>query len=144
MVHRYLDRIAVRLEPGAEDGGNAGNEGDAIPVDSVRPGTQFIWRNRLYVVREVLAHWSESTPWWQPVSAEVLGVAGGVAVGGSAAGGSAGGARAGSASTTVQVWRVVAGIGRRHPAGAVLDLLRHADCAGPAGSAQWQLARAID
>ncbi|MGN6522350.1 MAG: DUF6504 family protein [Actinomycetes bacterium] len=26
---------------------------------------QFLWRGRLYVVREVLSHWFEAPPWWQ-------------------------------------------------------------------------------
>ena len=26
---------------------------------------QFLWRGRLYVVREVLARWTESGGWWR-------------------------------------------------------------------------------
>lgn len=26
---------------------------------------QFLWRGRLWKVREVLAHWVETGPWWQ-------------------------------------------------------------------------------
>lgn len=40
----------------------------ADPVDVVRRDDapeQFLWRERLYVVREVLAHWSESGAWWK-------------------------------------------------------------------------------
>lgn len=30
--------------------------------------TEFLWRNRFYAVREVLAHWVETTTWWQPTA----------------------------------------------------------------------------
>lgn len=33
---------------------------------------QFLWRDRLYVVREVLAHWVESGRWWSASSASSL------------------------------------------------------------------------
>ena len=29
---------------------------------------QFLWRGRLYVVREVLARWTESGSWWRGTS----------------------------------------------------------------------------
>ena len=29
---------------------------------------QFLWRSRLYVVREVLARWTESGSWWRGTS----------------------------------------------------------------------------
>lgn len=160
VVHRYLDQIAVRLgagsagagstDSGAGTAGSTGTAGDPadphapLAADAVQAGAQFIWRDRLYVVREVLAYWSEATQWWVPISAEVRGAA--VASGGSTrpawaagSGGSAHAARVGATSiAAVQVWRVVAGIGRRHPAGAVVDLIRHPD------SGRWQLARTID
>ncbi len=33
---------------------------------------QFLWRGRLYVVREVLAHWTESGQWWRAPSVSAL------------------------------------------------------------------------
>ncbi|MFJ6213950.1 DUF6504 family protein [Streptomyces sp. NPDC092296] len=27
--------------------------------------THFLWRDRIYAVREVLGHWKESGPWWE-------------------------------------------------------------------------------
>ncbi len=36
---------------------------------------QFLWRGRLWKVREVLAHWVETAPWWQssaPSGADLL------------------------------------------------------------------------
>ena len=31
--------------------------------------TQFLWHGRLWQVREVLAHWVETGPWWQGTGA---------------------------------------------------------------------------
>jgi Domain of unknown function (DUF6504) len=39
----------------------------AEPIDVRRRDdvpAQFVWRSRLYVVKEVLEHWFESGPWW--------------------------------------------------------------------------------
>ena len=33
---------------------------------------QFLWRDRLYVVREVLASWTESGGWWQGAALSAL------------------------------------------------------------------------
>ena len=38
--------------------------GDASDTDPERPEA-FIWRGRLYVVREVLATWRERRAWWR-------------------------------------------------------------------------------
>ena len=46
----------------------------AEPIDVHRRDTtpdQFLWRGRLYVVREVLAHWVESGGWWRCPTAGV-------------------------------------------------------------------------
>ena len=34
---------------------------------------QFLWRGRLYVVREVLARWTESGRWWEAAAVQALG-----------------------------------------------------------------------
>jgi hypothetical protein len=34
-------------------------------VTGVEGPEQFLWRGRLWKVRAVLAHWVETTPWWQ-------------------------------------------------------------------------------
>ena len=34
---------------------------------------QFLWRGRLYVVREVLARWTESGGWWRAAAVQSLG-----------------------------------------------------------------------
>ncbi len=52
MVRRHADSVEVRRRDDAPE--------------------QFLWRERLYVVREVLAHWVESGQWWSAVSASAL------------------------------------------------------------------------
>ena len=34
------------------------------PVDATGAPAQFLWRGRLYLVRDVLAHWVEIGAWW--------------------------------------------------------------------------------
>jgi len=112
---------------------------------------QFLWRDRLYVVQTVLAHWVETGAWWQVGSA-----ASGSAAGGSAAGGSggvepSGGAVLGSValapdldsialSAERELWRVEASRGQRFGSG-VFELCF--DWAALAG-AGWTLVRALD
>jgi hypothetical protein len=51
-MRRYADPVEVRrgpVEPGP------GAEGPQ----------QFLWHGRLWKVRAVLAHWVETSPWWQ-------------------------------------------------------------------------------
>ena len=50
MVRRYEEPIEVRAT--ADE--TAGGAPDA-----------FLWRGRLYIVREVLDHWKERRPWWR-------------------------------------------------------------------------------
>ncbi len=38
--------------------------------------TQFLWRGRLYVVRDVLAHWVEIGEWWRSTQVATLLAAG--------------------------------------------------------------------
>lgn len=52
-MRRYDEPVQVRLGP-REDRSQAGQVPDA-----------FLWRNRLYVVREVLATWLEREAWWE-------------------------------------------------------------------------------
>ena len=94
---------------------------------------QFLWRGRLYVVREVLARWTESGGWWR--RAAVLAVSDGGSAG--AAGGSADSGPA-SLDDGEQDWfRVEAGAGRAAGTG-VYDLCFHTATGG------WSLARVLD
>jgi hypothetical protein len=53
-MRRYADPVEVRR--GHVDAGGEGPE-------------QFLWRGRLWKVRAVLAHWVETSPWWQSTAA---------------------------------------------------------------------------
>ena len=90
---------------------------------------QFLWRGRLYVVREVLGRWRERQAWWsRPRALAVHGV------GESVAGGAVGSLAIGSVeaqagvgladvNTDREVWRVEASAGRMAGTG-VYDLCR--------------------
>ncbi len=51
-MRRYDDPVEVRK----------GLVGTEEPVEGPE---QFLWRGRLWKVRDVLAHWVETGPWWQ-------------------------------------------------------------------------------
>jgi hypothetical protein len=102
--------------------------------------TQFLWRGRLYLVRDVLAHWVELGAWWAPRGAARPGprpardlddprsVA--VDVG----------------AVEREVWRVEAAAGRSAEAGVydlVRDIAAH-DSGAPPEADHWRLARALD
>jgi len=147
MVRRYEEPIEVRARAGElspcgasgdrpDAGARAGEDGEQVP-------TAFLWRGRLYVVRDVLAHWSQRRPWWRealdpredtdlPDSRDSRADA-------------AGGQRVvGSLRTVAEleqdVWRVEASPGRLHQAG-VYDLAREGR--GDA-SCSWRLLRVAD
>jgi len=139
-VRRYDEAVEVRV-----DGGASGREEPSA----------FLWRGRLYVVREVLGHWKERRAWWGGASARALhGTA--ETLGAGSAGGTAvaeAPPRSPTAADAVEheVWRVEARAGRSGVAG-VYDLrrrVRPAPAAGPTGAADgaadvWQLARVTD
>lgn len=107
MTRQYADQIHVR---------------SSEPVDQAHgyPGAvtpqQFLWRGRLYLVREVLAHWLESAVWW---------------------GGSRQSLEGEIPAHEREVWRVEAHSGRSSVPG-VFDICRD----GATG--QWMLTRTID
>ena len=136
-MRRFSDEIHVRS-------GETGETFDA-PV-------QFIWRGRLYVVREVLSRWRERSAWWEHAAV--------AAVHGDATSEMGSDAR-GPRRTVLEigdlereVFRVEASIGRSGGAG-VYDLARSvvpgtaavsegADTSSSRGSADWQLLRVSD
>jgi hypothetical protein len=111
-MRRYDDPVEVRR--GMVDGPGGRQEGPE----------QFLWRGRLWKVRDVVAHWVETGPWWQ--SADVHAV-----LGAGDAPGAQGATRAPGATATVtagvradllaerEVWRVEAsrGLAATHAAG---------------------------
>jgi len=66
MVRRYQESIEVRAGEGVVGPGDSGLPGRGCDVDvQDPPPTAFLWRGRLYVVREVIAHWRERRAWWR-------------------------------------------------------------------------------
>ena len=82
-------------------------------VTGVEGPEQFLWHGRLWKVRAVLAHWVETTPWWQ--SSGVRAVVGSDEAGSGATGDPSGGRAAGPGTGLLverELWRVEAGAGR--------------------------------
>lgn len=153
MVRRYEEPIEVRAarqaEPAAGD-----TDGPAAP-------DAFVWRGRLYVVREVLDHWQERRPWWRDAldAGEPGGTGGLGGLGGMARPDRSGGRRsatpapampapatgAGAAAPTTvlgdarerQVWRVEASAGRMAGTGVY-------DLGTDPTQRQWRLLRVAD
>ena len=70
MVRRYEEPIEVRAGVGAvdEDAADLTRDIDrAGGIDRVPDPTPsaFLWRGRLYIVREVIGHWRERRAWWR-------------------------------------------------------------------------------
>lgn len=81
-MQTYQDLVEVRQGPvsgslfGSGDGGASGGRSAAGPLledrrrefqfgDLPDEGPQqFLWRGRLWQVREILAHWTETGAWW--------------------------------------------------------------------------------
>ena len=120
MVRRYNEPVEVKASAGRPV---SCAELD-LPVIRGQPEA-FIWRGRLYVVREVLAHWRERRAWWREALDPPLGQPHGIA----------------AAARERQVWRVEASPGRLARSG-VFDLARD-DPPEPAdpdiGAQFWQI-----
>jgi Family of unknown function (DUF6504) len=136
-MRRYTDPVEVR---------SASPDGTGAP-------SAFLWRGRLYVVRDVLGHWLERQSWWSSQAARMVHgegapvVDGALALDGALPGASAGQVRVTDLAQEREVWRVSASPGRAYPAG-VYDL-----CREPAGEVSasrgspggvWHLVRIAD
>lgn len=128
-MRRYDELVQVRT------GSSAGS-----PVDVLVPAF-FVWRDRLYVVRAVLAHWYERRVWWREAAAcALLGLRADQQV---RADRQIPGGRATDRSER-EVWRVEASAGRSSPIG-VYDLARDPDVLGRLHSRDaWRLVRLDD
>lgn len=130
MVRRYEEPIEVRALAD-----QAASEAAPMP-------DAFLWRGRLYVVRQVLDHWKERRPWWRDALDERRAPAA-VATAGSGTDGGATGVATdvlGDARER-QVWRVEASAGRMAGTG-VYDL--GVDPGSGARMPQWRLLRVAD
>jgi hypothetical protein len=130
VVRRYEEPIEVRALA------------DQAAPEGVPAPDAFLWRGRLYVVRQVLDHWKERRPWWRDALDERR-ASGAVATVGSGTDTAATGVGTdvlGDARER-QVWRVEASAGRMTGTG-VYDL-----CIDPGAGAcpqQWRLLRVAD
>ena len=109
------------------------------PVD-VRRGVeapeQFLWRGRLWKVREVVAHWVETGSWWQ--SSGVRAVLGVDSAAGSAGADADSGPHSGADLLGErELWRVAAAVGAAGSPG-VFDL------AFDWSDGSWQLVGCVD
>ena len=141
MVRRYEEPIEVRAagERAAPDGASAG-------ASAGSPGapTAFLWRGRLYVVRQVLDHWKERRPWWRDALDERR-VPAAVAAPSSFAGdGTSGPGKEAVGGVDIlgdarerQVWRVEASAGRMAGTGVY-------DLGVDPSPGQWRLLRVAD
>ena len=144
MVRRYEVPIEVRATTEQAVPGGATGSG-AVP-------DAFVWRGRLYVVRQVLDHWKERRPWWRDALDERRVTAAVAMVGSGPDTGAAGLGAAGLGADVLgadvlgdarerQVWRVEASAGRMAGTG-VYDL--GIDPGAGACSQQWRLLRVAD
>lgn len=128
----------------AADSGSSGSS-SALAFAAPDPGAgsdvestpqQFLWRGRLYVVRDVLAHWVETGTWWTSTAAQAIyGTADEPAGLPTATPPGAGPTR--SEDTERQIWRVEASAGRVQGSGVY-------DLSFEVGAGVWRLTRALD
>jgi len=119
------------------------------PVDVVRRDDapeQFLWRDRLYLVRDVLARWTETAAWWEGTRARAATAGDGPGLPTGGAGPAAG--PAGPAALEEQereFWRVEAGSGRVAAARAGgTGGLGVYDLCFDWSRGQWSLSRVVD
>ena len=136
-MRRYTDPVEVR---------SASSEGTGAP-------SAFLWRGRLYVVRDVLGHWLERQSWWSSPAARMVHgegapvVDGALALDGPLPGAAAAPVHVTDLAQEREVWRVSASPGRAYPSG-IYDLCR--EPAGEAGASRgspgpvWHLVRVAD
>jgi hypothetical protein len=124
VVRRYEEPIEVRAA------GEQALPGD-VPAGGSGAPAAFLWRGRLYVVRQVLDHWKERRPWWRDALEERR-------VPSVVAAGAAGAAFdvLGDARER-QVWRVEASAGRMAGTGVY-------DLGVDPSPGQWRLLRVAD
>jgi hypothetical protein len=152
-MRRYDEPVQVRTRHGrraamAVPAGAAAPAGAAVaaargmdrPADAGAGGApeQFVWRGRLYVVRDVLSCWVETGAWWCGPAAELVHGTGEetLPAAGSARGDAAGGDERPVADDESVTWRVEASAGRVAGTG-VYDLRERA-------TGEWRLVQALD
>ena len=136
-MRRYTDPVEVR---------SASTDGTGTGTPSA-----FLWRGRVYLVRDVLGHWCERRSWWSSPAARRVHGEGVPAIDGTLAlddplpGPAAASVRVADLAQEREVWRVSASPGRAFPSG-VYDLCREPAQEPSRGSPDevWHLARVAD
>src|SRR3954471_2698969 len=100
-MRRYADPVEVRQGPLEDDARGLGAQG------ATEGPQQFLWRGRLWKVRAVLAHWVETSPWWQSTGARTV-----IGSGGAQESGPPPRLSLGDLLAERELWRVEAGRGR--------------------------------
>jgi hypothetical protein len=126
--------------------------GDPVEVrprsDQADEPAAFLWRGRLYVVRDVLGHWRERSSWWSsPAARLVHGVGEGAPDHTEPSEPSHAHVRVADLAEEREVWRVNASPGRAY-AGGVYELSREPVGASTASRGSpghvWHLVRVAD
>ena len=105
-------------------------------VTGVEAPEQFLWRGRLWKVRAVVAHWVETTPWWQSSGARAV-----IGSEESPVGSSGVSVASGDLLVERELWRVEAG---RGPVSGGLDGGGVFDLSFDWGDGRWQLVGCAD
>jgi hypothetical protein len=137
VVRRYDDPVEVH--PAGAD-----SSGGSEPAS-------FLWRGRLYVVREVLGHWRERRAWWTAPAARALHGEADLVVEHTVGTGPQNSSLRGAPGDLVrsalgeehEVWRVEASRGRAFGSG-VYDLCRDLSLTAPGTPGVWRLLRVAD
>jgi hypothetical protein len=112
-------------------------------VNGTEAPEQFLWRGRLWLVHDVMAHWVETGAWWEQDQVRLL--LGTDEAGGS--GGSGGSACSGGSDLLGEreVWRVGAASGREgFRAGVPSGQRGIFDLVFDWGAGQWRLQHSVD
>ena len=109
-MRRYADPVEVRT----------------LTEEEASAPAAFLWRGRLYVVRDVLGHWRERRSWWSSPAARML-HGEGAGPEDLPEGSPEGTARVAELAEEFQVWRVSASPGHSFP-GGVYDLCKEPAC----------------
>ena len=121
MVRRFGDPVLVKVVASDEHAATLTSTGQF--TEQERPA-QFLWRDRLYVVRAVLAHWVEAGAWWRRRGPDGLPMT--------------------IDAVEHEVWRVEADAGRSGVRG-VYDLVHRVhQRADDDATGDWTLARTLD
>ena len=119
-------------------------------VNGTEAPEQFLWRGRLWLVHDVMAHWVETGPWWEQREAQaVLGTDTNTGSGPGAPGSSGSSGDDGSVCTDLlgerEVWRVGAASGRMgFRAGVASGQCGIFDLVFDWGAGSWRLQHSVD